>query len=65
MSTSTCRPTLRTRGGDLFFPQHELHAAAADAAEVVAMLDTTVPILSATHLTVFKRFSTGEGLGRH
>jgi hypothetical protein len=36
---------------DLFFPQHALHAAAA---EVVPMLDTTVPILAATHLTVFK-----------
>jgi hypothetical protein len=39
---------------DLFFPQHELHAAAAARAELVPMLDATVPILSATDLLVFK-----------
>lgn len=39
---------------DLFFPQHELHAAIADRVELVPMLDATVPILSATDLLVFK-----------
>jgi hypothetical protein len=39
---------------DLFFPQHELHDAVAQRAELVPMLDATVPILSATDLLVFK-----------
>jgi hypothetical protein len=39
---------------DLFFPQHELHAAVAERAELVPMLDASVPILSATDLLVFK-----------
>jgi len=39
---------------DLFFPQHELHAVVASRPELVPMLDTTVPILSATDLLVFK-----------
>lgn len=39
---------------DLFFPQHALHAAVAERAELVPMLDATVPILSATDLLVFK-----------
>ncbi len=39
---------------DLFLPQHELHAVVAARAEWVPMLDTRVPILSATDLTIFK-----------
>ncbi len=39
---------------DLFFPQHALHDAIAERAELVPMLDATVPILSATDLLVFK-----------
>ncbi|HVT64220.1 MAG TPA: hypothetical protein VHD81_03640 [Mycobacteriales bacterium] len=39
---------------DLFFPQHELHAAVTERVELVPMLDATVPILSATDLLVFK-----------
>jgi hypothetical protein len=39
---------------DLFFPQHKLHAAIDARAELVPMLDATVPILSATDLLVFK-----------
>jgi hypothetical protein len=39
---------------DLFFPQHALHAAVDARAELVPMLDATVPILSATDLLVFK-----------
>jgi hypothetical protein len=39
---------------DLFLPQHELHAVVAARAEWVPMLDTHVPILSATDLTIFK-----------
>jgi hypothetical protein len=39
---------------DLFFAQHELHAAVAERVELVPMLDATVPILSATDLLVFK-----------
>lgn len=39
---------------DLFFPQHELHDAIDGRAELVPMLDATVPILSATDLLVFK-----------
>jgi len=39
---------------DLFFPQHEFHAVAMSRLEVVAMLDATIPIVSATDLMVFK-----------
>lgn len=39
---------------DIFLPQHELHAVVAGRAERVPMLDTSVPILSATDLTIFK-----------
>jgi hypothetical protein len=39
---------------DLFFPQHDLHDAIDRRAELVPMLDATVPILSATDLLVFK-----------
>ena len=39
---------------DLFFPQHDFHAVVASRTEVVAMLATTVPIISATDLTIFK-----------
>ncbi len=39
---------------DLFFPQHELHEAIDARAELVPMLDASVPILSATDLLVFK-----------
>ncbi|HVT22531.1 MAG TPA: hypothetical protein VHE57_14210 [Mycobacteriales bacterium] len=39
---------------DLFFPQHALHAAIDARAELVPMLDASVPILSATDLLVFK-----------
>lgn len=39
---------------DLFFPQHALHQAIDARAELVPMLDASVPILSATDLLVFK-----------
>lgn len=39
---------------DLFLPQHELHGVVAGRVELVPMLDTAVPILSATDLTIFK-----------
>ncbi len=39
---------------DLFFPQHALHEAIDSRAELVPMLDATVPILAATDLLVFK-----------
>lgn len=39
---------------DLFLPQHDLHAVVAERAECVPMLDTWVPILSATDLAIFK-----------
>jgi hypothetical protein len=39
---------------DLFFPQHSLHQALDARAELVPMLDASVPILSATDLLVFK-----------
>lgn len=39
---------------DLFFPQSELHERVDQHAVRVAMLDATVPILSATDLMVFK-----------
>jgi hypothetical protein len=39
---------------DIFFPQHELHEHVARAAHRVPFLDTEIPIISSTHLTVFK-----------
>ncbi len=39
---------------DLFLPQHELHTVVAGRAELVPMLDTVIPIVSATDLTIFK-----------
>ena len=39
---------------DLFFEEHELHARAVKRALWVEMLDTDVPILTATDLSVFK-----------
>lgn len=39
---------------DLFLPQHALHAVVAGRAELVPMLDSQVPIVSATDLTIFK-----------
>lgn len=39
---------------DLFLPQHALHDVVAGRTERVPMLEVTVPILSATDLTVFK-----------
>lgn len=39
---------------DLFFPQSEFHDEVNRRAEWVAMLDTVVPIVSATDLMVFK-----------
>ncbi len=42
---------------DLFFPQHPFHDVVASRTELVSMLDTAVPILSATDLLVFKALS--------
>lgn len=39
---------------DLFFPQHEFHEHVDRATAFVPFLDTEIPIISATHLTVFK-----------
>ena len=39
---------------DLFFPQHAFHATVMTRTELVVMLDDTIPIISATDLTVFK-----------
>ncbi len=39
---------------DLFLPQHAFHGVVAGRTELVPMLDTTVPIISATDLTIFK-----------
>lgn len=39
---------------DLFFPQHAFHDVVSGRAVLVAMLDATVPIVSATDLLVFK-----------
>jgi pimeloyl-ACP methyl ester carboxylesterase len=39
---------------DLFFPQHDFHRVVARDTTSVPFLDTTIPIISATHLTVFK-----------
>ena len=39
---------------DLFFPQHEFHVQVERAVRFVPFLDREIPIISATHLTVFK-----------
>lgn len=39
---------------DLFFPQHEFHRVVAEDTREVPFLDRSIPIISATHLTVFK-----------
>lgn len=39
---------------DLFFPQHDLHAVVAGRVERVPFAGTTIPIISATDLTIFK-----------
>lgn len=49
---------------DLFLPQHELHEVVASRTELVSMLDSQVPIISATDLTVFKLlFDRGKDWG--
>lgn len=46
---------------DLFLPQDEYHAVVQSRTEHVPMLATTVPIISATDLTIFKAlFSRGK-----
>lgn len=39
---------------DLFFPQDALHDLVAERVEAVPFADTTIPVLSATDLTIFK-----------
>ena len=39
---------------DLFFPQHAFHAEVARDTTAKPFLDTEIPVISATHLTVFK-----------
>ncbi|MGN6472545.1 MAG: hypothetical protein ACTHK4_02710 [Mycobacteriales bacterium] len=39
---------------DMFFPQHEIHEALRERIERVPFGGTTIPILSATDLTIFK-----------
>ena len=39
---------------DLFFPQHDFHRAVARDTRPVPFLDAEIPVISATHLTVFK-----------
>lgn len=39
---------------DLFFPQHELHAAVAAGRQLQPFAGRQLPFLSATHLTIFK-----------
>lgn len=39
---------------DLFFPQHELHSDLVARIEQVPFAETTIPVLSATDLTIFK-----------
>jgi hypothetical protein len=41
---------------DLFFATHRLHRHASERTEAVPFAGTTIPILSATDLTVFKAF---------
>jgi hypothetical protein len=45
---------------DLFFPQHELHEEAAAAVERVPFGLVEIPVLSATHLSVFKALFNRE-----
>lgn len=39
---------------DVFFPQHDLHAALRERVERVPFAGSTIPILSATDLSIFK-----------
>lgn len=39
---------------DIFFPQHELHAEVAQDTRPRPFLEGQIPVISATHLTVFK-----------
>jgi hypothetical protein len=39
---------------DLFFPQHSFHSSVARDTHMVPFLDAAIPVISATHLTVFK-----------
>lgn len=39
---------------DLFFPQHELHSIVAARVEQVPLADFSIPVISATDLTIFK-----------
>ena len=39
---------------DLFFPQHEFHREVAREIHTVPFLETAIPIISSTHLVVFK-----------
>ncbi|MDP9181380.1 MAG: hypothetical protein M3P04_01225, partial [Actinomycetota bacterium] len=39
---------------DVFFPQHDFHRVIMTRTEQVAMLEATIPIISATDLMVFK-----------
>jgi hypothetical protein len=39
---------------DLFFPQHPFHTEVAQHTHPVPFLDSEIPIISSTHLTVFK-----------
>lgn len=49
---------------DLFLPQHELHRVVAARTELVSMLDSQVPIVSATDLAIFKLlFDRGKDWG--
>jgi len=45
---------------DLFFPQHELHDEAAAEVEQVPFGAAEIPVLSATHLCVFKALFNRE-----
>jgi hypothetical protein len=45
---------------DLFFPQHALHEEAAVEVETVPFAAGEIPVLSATHLTVFKALFNRE-----
>ena len=41
---------------DLFFTNHEFHEIAAQHAEIVPIVDITIPVLAANELAVFKVF---------
>lgn len=47
-------PPIQPTPVDLFLPQDEFHAVVAGRTQVVPMLETMVPIISATDLTIFK-----------